>query len=122
MDRVNTMTKSNVKDIIKFFMLLIFSIALIGLLSFFALDSILGESEYTTVNVTVTDKYRNCVRSGKTNIIKYYIVVDTEDGEQTFTVNVNLYNDIEINNEVEVTKTVTHTKWTDNTLINYSID
>ena len=116
------MTKSNVKDIIKLFALLIFSIALIGLLSFFALDSILGESECTTVYVTVTNKYTNVVRSGKTNIRKYYIVVYTEDGEQTFTVNVNLYNDIEINNEVEATKTVTHTKWTDNTLINYSID
>lgn len=116
------MTKSNVKDIIKFFILLIFSIALIGLLLFFTLDSALGESERATEYVTITDKYTRCVRSGKTNIRKYYVVVDTEDGEQTFTINVNLYNDIEINNEIEVTKTVTHTKWTDNTLINYSID
>jgi len=116
------MTKSNVKDIIKFFVLLIFSIALIGLLSFFTLDFMFGESKYATVYVTVTDKYTRCVRSGKTNIRKYYVVIDTEDGEQTFTINVNLYNDIEINNEIEVTKTVTHTKWTDKTLINYSIN
>lgn len=116
------MAKSNIKDIIKFFVLLMFSIASIGLFSFFALDSMLGKSECTTVNVTVTDKYRRFVYSGKTIIIKHYVVVDTEDGEQTFTINVNLYNDIEINNEIEVTKTVTHTKWTDNTLINYSID
>ena len=99
------------------------SLALImGLIIFSAADEGLGTTQTYRENLTVTDVYTKHILCGKTPITKYYITVKTETGTEDISVTRDLYKKVEVNNDIEVIKTVTETKITQQTVINYELD
>lgn len=98
-------------------------IALIaGLLIFCIADEDLGTKQTYCENLTVTDVYDKHELCGKVMITKYYITVKTETGTEDISVTHDLYKKVEVNNDIEVIKTITETKFTKRTVIDYSID
>ena len=97
-------------------------VLILGAVLFNCLDAGLGTTEISTENVVVTETYHRTVKSGNAAIQKYYIIVKTENGKETLSVTHDFYNKVNINDEIEVEKTITQTKWTDETVINYSIN
>lgn len=93
-----------------------------ALFIFVAADEGLGIKSTYPEKVTVTDTYTKHVRSGKTTITKYYITIETETGEEDISVTHSFYDKVEVNNEIEVTKTIIETKFTHDTVIKYDID
>lgn len=102
--------------------IIVIIVLVIALLLFNGLDNELGTKETTTEFVTITDTYTRTVKSGNATIKKYYITFETENGEETISITHSTYEDIEINNEIEITKTTIKTKWTKETHVLYSIN
>ena len=100
------------------------AILILGILAagFFGLDEGLGETTKHQEMLTVTDTYNRHIMSGKVMVIKHYVIVQTETGEEEISVNANVYDKVEKNDEISVTVTITETKWTHQTVISYSID
>ena len=93
-----------------------------GLLIFATADEVLGEQSTYPEKVTVTDTYTRHVMCGKTPITKYYITIETETGKEDISVTHIFYNKVEVNNEIEVTKTIIETKFTHDTVIKYDVN
>lgn len=94
----------------------------LGLLIFATADRELGEQSTYTEKVTVTDTYKKFIKSGNATIRKYYITIETETGKEDISVTHDFYDKVEVNNEIEVTKTVIETKFTHNTVIKYDVN
>lgn len=93
-----------------------------GLIIFAAADKELGEQNTYIEKVTVTDTYKKFVKSGNATIRKYYITIETETGKEDISVTHDFYDKVEVNNEIEVTKTVIETKFTHDTVITYDVN
>jgi len=93
-----------------------------GLIIFAAADKGMGTHTTYPEKVTVVDTYKRHVKSGKTTITKYYITVETETGAEDIKVSHDFYSKVEINDEIDITKTITETKFTHNTITEYEID
>ena len=98
------------------------AIFLVLVFGFCMLDDGLGEKTKHQEMLTVTDTYNRHIMSGKVMIIKHYVTVQTETGEEEISVSANVYDKVEKNDEISVTVTITETKWTHQTTIDYSID
>lgn len=99
------------------------AIALVmGLVIFAAADKELGEQSTYPERVTVTDTYKRHVKSGNATITKYYITIETETGKEDISVTHDFYDKVEVNNEIEVTKTIIETKFTHDTVIKYDVN
>ena len=96
-------------------------VLIFGLIIFAIADDGLGEKTIYPDKVTVTDTYTKMVKSGNATITKYYITIQTETGIEEICVTHDLYNKVEKNNEVDVVKTITKTKFTKDTVVSYSI-
>ena len=96
-------------------------VIILGSTFFFLLDVSLGEKQKTKEWLTVTDTYTRFI-GGRFSIRKFYVTVKTKEGEKTFSVTHELFDEIEKNNEIEVTITIVHTKWTNSTELFYSIE
>lgn len=96
-------------------------ILILGLVIFSIADIGLGEKTSYPDKATVTDTHTQMIRSGNTIITKYYITVQTETGTEEICVTHDLYDKVEKNNEVDVVKTITKTKFTKDTVVSYSI-
>lgn len=97
-------------------------VLIMGLLIFSIADEDLGTKQTYRENLTVTDVYDKHVLCGKTIITKYYITVKTETGTEDISVSHDIYKKVEVNNDIEVIKTITETKFTKQTVINYELD
>jgi hypothetical protein len=97
-------------------------ILVFALLIFATADKELGEKNTYLEKVTVTDTYKKFVKSGNATITKYYITIATETGTEDISVTHDFYNKVEVNNEIEVTKTIIETKFTHDTVIKYDIN
>jgi hypothetical protein len=97
-------------------------VLIMGLLIFSIADEDLGTKQTYRENLTVTDVYDKHVMCGKTIITKYYITVKTETGTEDISVSHDIYKKVEVNNDIEVTITITETKITKQTIIDYSVD
>lgn len=95
---------------------------IVGLLIFSMADEELGTKQTYRENLTVTDVYDEHVLCGKTMITKYYITVKTETGTEDISVSHDIYKKVEVNNDIEVIKTITETKITKQTHIKYEVD
>ena len=95
---------------------------IVGIVIFSAVDEGMGETQSYRENLTVTDVYDKHVMCGKTPITKYYITVKTETGTEDISVTRDLYKAVEVNNDIEVIKTITKTKITKQTVIKYEVD
>lgn len=95
---------------------------IMGLLIFCIADEDLGTKQTYRENLTVTDVYDKHVLCGKTIITEYYITVKTETGTEDISVSHDIYKKVEVNNDIEVIKTITETKFTKRTVINYELD
>ena len=103
--------------------IIIGAIALVcALLIFAAADEELGTKSTYPEKVTVTDTYTKRVMDGKILVTKYYITIATKTGKEDISVTHNFYDKVEVNNEIEVIKTVIETKFTHDTIIKYDID
>lgn len=96
-------------------------ILIFGLVTLAIADNSLGEKTTYSDKATVTDTYTKMVKSGNATITKYYITVQTETGTEDICVTHDLYDKVEKNNEVDVVKTITKTKFTKDTVVSYSI-
>lgn len=94
----------------------------IGILIFSAVDEGLGTTQTYHENLTVTDVYDRHILCGRTSITKYYITVKTETGTEDISVTHDLYKKVEVNNDIEVIKTITKTKITKQTVVKYELD
>lgn len=97
-------------------------VLIIGIVIFCGIDQGLGTTQTYRENLTVTDVYTKHVLCGKTPITKYYITVKTETGTEDISVTRDLYKMVEVNNDIEVTKTITKTKITKETLVKYEVN
>lgn len=93
-----------------------------GLIIFAIADKEMGTQSIYPEKVTVTDTYKKFIKSGNATIRKYYITVETETGAEDIKVSHDFYNKVEINDEIDITKTITETKFTHNTITEYKID
>ena len=91
----------------------------IGLMTFYWTDTLLGEKETTTECVTVLDTYSKTERLGKSWTEVYYIKIDTDKGKKNFTVTPSQFDKIEKNSEIEVKIITVRTKWTNKTKVYY---
>ena len=96
-------------------------VLILGLIIFTIADDGLGEKTSYPDKATVTDTHTQMVKSGNATITKYYITVQTETGIEEICVTHDLYDKVEKNNEVDVVKTITKTKFTKDTVVSYSI-
>ncbi len=85
----------------------------IGLMAFYWTDTLLGKKETTTEYVTVIDTYSKTERLGKSWTEVYYVKIDTDKGEKSFTVTPSQFDKVEKNSEIEVKIITVRTKWTD---------
>lgn len=92
----------------------------VGAVIFCAIDESLGTTQTYRENFTVTDTYIKRIPCGKTIITKYYLTVKTETGTKDISVTHDLYKKVEVNNDIEITITVTGTKLTKKTIVKYS--
>lgn len=97
-------------------------VLVMGLVIFAAADKELGEQSTYSEKVTVTDTYKRHVKSGNATITKYYITIETETGKEDISVTHDFYDKVEVNNEIEVTKTIIETKFTHDTVIKYDVN